>query len=312
MVTRAQHFRWGVFLIISISLFIILIIVVGGNKLVEKRDKYYIKYRDFSVSGLEAGGAVKYHGINIGRVEDISIDSKDISQVIVEFSVKAGTPIKEDVTAQLVFAGITGLKQIELAGGTNKSAMLAPGSQIKTVLSTIDNISGKAGVLLEKFELLINQLNKLTSDENSANFSNLLANTAGIVDENRQSFQNIMTHLDSMGVHLTEITKQSALTIKQVNKYLLSAEIEKIFQNSVKFSDELAAADMTAILNELHGSLKSANAAFTHIDLTLLRSRHDILRIFESMREASEYLNEFARQINDDPRLLLREAERGN
>ena len=109
MVSRAQKFRLGIFLVVISILMIIFLVLVAGNKIMEKRDTYYIKYQDLTVSGLQIGGPVRYHGIAIGRVDEINIDAEDVTSVIVVVSVKAGTPLKKDVSAALTPIGITGL-----------------------------------------------------------------------------------------------------------------------------------------------------------------------------------------------------------
>ncbi|HPR18249.1 MAG TPA: MlaD family protein, partial [Candidatus Cloacimonadota bacterium] len=137
MVSNAQKFRLGIFIVAVSILLIFFMIMVAGNKIMEKRDSYYIKYEDTSVSGLQVGGAVKYYGISIGRVEAIDIDKEDVSNVIVTVSVKSGTPLKENVEASLNFVGITGLLQIEISGGTNEAEFLKPKSFIPAGESTI-------------------------------------------------------------------------------------------------------------------------------------------------------------------------------
>ena len=152
MVSKAQKFRLGIFIAFSSVLLIVFLVVVAGNKLLEKRDEYYIHYEDTSVIGLQVGGQVKYHGISVGRVDDIRIDKEDVKMVIVTISVKEGTPLKEDILATLAPVGITGLKQIELSGGTNEAKLLKPKSNILPGKSVLDSITGKAEIIAEKLK----------------------------------------------------------------------------------------------------------------------------------------------------------------
>ena len=107
MVTAAQRIRLGIFLAVAATLLVITLGVVAGSKLLERRDQYSIRYRDISVGGLETGADVKYSGIRVGRVDDIRIDPADVTAVIVDISVREGTPIKEDSEASIVTMGIT-------------------------------------------------------------------------------------------------------------------------------------------------------------------------------------------------------------
>ena len=93
MISKAQKFRLGIFILLCSALLIGFFIIVAGNKLMERKDTYYIHYRDVSVNGLQIGSSVKYSGINIGGVDDISIDKEDIRNVIVKIGIKQGTPI---------------------------------------------------------------------------------------------------------------------------------------------------------------------------------------------------------------------------
>ena len=119
MKTRTQKIRLGIFIFISGALLVFLILYFAANKLFEKSDIYYVSYHDVSVSGLEVGSPVNYLGIKIGTISNIFIDPQDINSIIVELSLQPGTPIKKDAYADIVSLGITGLKTIQIRGGSN-------------------------------------------------------------------------------------------------------------------------------------------------------------------------------------------------
>ena len=129
MVTKAQKLRLGIFITVISVLMVIFLIMVAGTKIMEKRDIYHIRYQDSSVTGLQIGGPVKYRGIGIGRVDDISIDPESITDIIVTVSIKSGTPIKGDMTASLIPIGITGYRagQIRLLSGHLSGCPSIPG-----------------------------------------------------------------------------------------------------------------------------------------------------------------------------------------
>jgi len=141
MVSKAQKVRLGIFIITISIILLVFLVLVAGNKLIEKRDNYFILYKDVSVNGLQIGSQVKYHGINIGRVDEINIDKDDVRNVIVSLSIKQGTPIKNDVKATLAPVGITGLMQIELIGGSVEAPLLNPGYFIGAGSSSLQNIN---------------------------------------------------------------------------------------------------------------------------------------------------------------------------
>ena len=166
MVTKAQKFRLGIFIFTTSMLLVIFLILVAGKKFMEKRDTYFIRYENRSVTGLQIGGPVKYHGINIGRVDEIKIEKSNVENIVITIGVKSGTPIKTDVEATLVPIGITGLLQIELVGGSNEAGFSAPNSFIKAGNSTFELITGKAEIIATKLETLLNNFVNITDTEN--------------------------------------------------------------------------------------------------------------------------------------------------
>jgi phospholipid/cholesterol/gamma-HCH transport system substrate-binding protein len=290
----------------SSILLIVFLVLVIGKKIMEKRDIYHIVYKDVSVSGLQLGGAVKYHGINVGRIDDISIDAQDVSKIIVTISMRAGTPIKTDVRATLVPIGITGLKQIELVGGSNKADLLKPGSEIPAGKSSLENITGKAEVVAEKLETVLNNLAQLTGEENRKRINSILANVDSIIAQNKLPAKNIMTNLDTTSYYVVELLESASLAMKKINSVLDSDQLHNILANSDKISSDIAAADLKKLFADLNVTITQANETINHIDLTVLKSRQDILVTIETLKEAVDYLNEFSRQISENPAILLR------
>ena len=75
-----------------------------------------------------------------------------------------------------------------------------------------------------------------------------------------------------------------------------------------KITSELEQANLTEVINKMATALDQTNRTFTHLDLTLLKSRRDIINSTEILRESLEYFNEFTRLISENPSLLLRSS----
>ncbi|MCK4546236.1 MAG: MCE family protein [Candidatus Eisenbacteria sp.] len=313
MVTAAQRVRLGIFLVVAATLLAITLGVVAGGKLMERRDHYAIRYRDLSVGGLEPGADVKYSGIRVGRVDDIRIDPEDVATVIVEVSVRQGTPIKEDSEATIVTMGITGMKTIEIRGGTQTSALLSPGSEIPAGVSAFDAISGRAEIVGEKVEQVLNNLIELTGGENRNHFIDLLSNGARLVAtldtllvRNQSSLEMSIGNLAQLTEELTETTRVIRSAVTAVDSLMNSPSFHNTFANLEDVSGDLSEADFGALAADLSEAARQANLTFTRLDLTVLKGRQDILQSLESLREGMEYFNEFARLIAENPSLILR------
>ena len=292
MVSKSQKIRLGVFILVGIVLFLVLIGIIVGTKLFDKKDFYFIAYKGQSVSGLNIGSAVQYHGIRIGRIEDLSIDKDDVTTVIVEVSVKAGTPIKTDVKAVMAAVGITGLKQIELVGGDPREENLKPGSYIQPGESTLDVITDKAQDIATQVDEILrniaNTFNEATQEnirEAVANTNNSLKSINLILDENRQGLNESITNISRISAELAN----------------LLATINDVTQNLDLDEFNMTVSNINKSVNDLTG-------AFNNINYTVLESQDDIIETIRLLKETMQNINEFSRMISENPSLLLKSS----
>ncbi len=102
-----------------VFLLALFIAIPLGIKLTDKYKKYIAYFQGESLSGLEQGSTVKFNGVPIGKVEKITYLPNDLSRVRVELKIQDDFPMKTDMIATTNAMGITGLKYIEVTGGTN-------------------------------------------------------------------------------------------------------------------------------------------------------------------------------------------------
>lgn len=310
MVGRAQKIRLGIFISLLSLLFISAVIFIAGDKLMEKWDHYSITFSDTSVNGLQVGGSVRYHGIEIGKVESIRISPDDITRVLVNISVTEGTPIKEDVEAHLVLVGITGLKVVELKGGSNEARTLETGSSIKPGVSILDNISGKAEVMAEKLELIMNNILEITNEDNQQKVASILTSVDTILIQNQQPINNVIVNLDSTTSELTALLITTNDLLLRINQIVQSAEIDTALTNFTEFSNTLAGLELDQLVTEVNLAVRQVNQLVQRVDITFVQNQQDIVDMIESLREAADYLEEFSERISEDPTLLLRSQKK--
>ena len=126
MTTKAQKIRVGAFVLVTAVLLSVVLIVFGGVRFWENKETYHIVFSG-SVMGLEKGAQVHLNGMRVGRVDEIEAAPGDLQKVLVTITVKKSVPIHADTRAILAFAGITGLKVIDLRDGSFTSPTLPPG-----------------------------------------------------------------------------------------------------------------------------------------------------------------------------------------
>jgi phospholipid/cholesterol/gamma-HCH transport system substrate-binding protein len=202
MEKRLNYILVGVFVItLTIGLFTFLFwLAKYGDKSV-KHDYYKTSFQE-SVSGLNVESLVKLNGVEIGRVKDISISKENSEDVDVVLAIKEGTPIKVDTIASLGSIGITGLKYIELSGGSNESKMLATTKEnianIRSKKSAISAIVDGGESITVKLENSLDKVSQLLSEKNIDNIShtlNDLSQTMSYINANKERLEKLYVQI---------------------------------------------------------------------------------------------------------------------
>lgn len=217
MENEKHYFTVGLYIIgLSLLLAGFAIWLAGSSR---SDDILYRIYFGESVSGLTKGGAVKYRGVDVGTVDSIDIDPLDQRQIQVDVRLKKSTPVKTDTRATLKLQGITGAVFIELTAGSRDAPLLrktTPKGEIPVITSEVSGIAALVNqlpIVMEKLSAFADQANKLVSDENIGNFSNLLSNTdqlsgdmRDIVRDSKHDTRRALTNLRKASQNIDEVT----------------------------------------------------------------------------------------------------------
>ena len=309
MITASQKIRLALFLIVGFTILFTVLALLIGSKLTEKRDFYYIIFEDTSVMGLQVGGSVLYRGIKIGRVEDIQINRNNVSDIVVSISITQNTPIKADNEAILVLVGITGLRHIELRGGTNESDFLKSGDIIPTGRTTFDALSDRADVLAHRIEIIMDNFIELTSRPNQEKIASTLHNIDNIVLETHDSLINTVTNVNEITSELAIASVVLTELLMRLDVILDQNKIGNIITNTETITTNIAAIDFEHINKTIqltNESIQRTHTAISRIDTFVQRSTPDLNAIIEELRETLENLSEFSRIITEDPSILIR------
>lgn len=228
METDKRYFLVGTFVFFTIIAILLFIIWLSADN----RDfvRYQVRFAE-SVSGLSVGGAVKFRGVNVGSVESITIDQRDTRLIRVIMKVEKRTPIKTDTVASLKLQGITGVVFIELTGGSNNMPSLMSFAEsgevpeIKAQSSPLNAIVDKLPELLDRVSHGVEQFNKVLSDDNVAEMSDMISKWNSIstkldtdvskldpmiknISDSSQQFQDIMRELKQTSNHINNLAER--------------------------------------------------------------------------------------------------------
>ncbi len=331
MITRSQRIRLGIFVVVSLSILVGLFVAIVGSSLLADRDRYLVSYK-ISVSGLEIGAPVKYNGVRVGRVESIRIDPEQVSNSLVTISLQADTPVKQNARAILNVQGITGLKFIELVGGTSDAERLSPGSEIKAGTSVVDKLTGQAENIAIKVELLVNQLLDLTGPSNRALAADVLDRAGSLMNSTDTILQNNSGQIDKILHNLANASSRLSLALDEIR--LTAKETRESVAGIRRAAEKVLDGKKVAeVLEEARGTLAEihrrvgdkelgkvtrlmerlvdrTSSLVDRVDLIVSRSGEDLRASVRYLAETAENLRDFSRLIREDPSRLLRQKER--
>jgi phospholipid/cholesterol/gamma-HCH transport system substrate-binding protein len=282
-------------MIAGVALLCVFVAVPVWFKVSNRTKTYYSYFEgERSLSGLEEGADVKYRGVRIGKIVRISYNAADITRIKVEFRIRFDFPMKEDMYVETGFLGITGLRYVEILGGSNEAPFLKAGSELQSKPSLMASITGKTDVIIEKVEILLHHLNTFMDPDSLASVRRIFDNVASITGEVDSLVRQIRPDIR----RVAESTRKTMVKVDGIVTDVkgIAANVNSAV-NPVQISGMLATIDSTA------RTLKSLSET---LDLTVLQSREDFAESLQNLRETLENANELSKILAENPSLLLR------
>lgn len=309
MVTKEQKIRLGIFLFLSSVLLIIILIIFLLPKLQEQGDKYFINFKNTSVNGLDEGSEIKYLGVKIGRVFDISVNPEDLNSIQVGVKIKRGFHVKKDMIAKLSFIGITGLKYIELYGGKNESENL----EHKGVILTGKGLGMQAEEIVSNINSAVKGINELISVENKDKISSFLINIeksskfiSENIEENEKNMRKAIKNIEKTSENLNNTSKYLHDTVSEIRINKIAQNIEKASHDiSKRFSDK----ELGNVLKKVDLFMDTANSSVRKVQISFETLESELSKTLMNLREFVENLTKFSRELREDPTIIMRKKK---
>jgi phospholipid/cholesterol/gamma-HCH transport system substrate-binding protein len=165
MATPRQKTLVGIFLSVCGLLLVAVLALLSGVRH-EETVAYFIEFNE-TVSGLFPGADVRYRGVPVGRVTDITVTPSNRVRVRVEIRPSV-VELRYGVTAQLNPSGITGQLYINLEGGNPEGDLVPPRSTIPAAPSLFANLSSALPTLLASINSILLRLDDSLGGEGGA------------------------------------------------------------------------------------------------------------------------------------------------
>ena len=215
MASRASKFLIGLFVIVGTMIAVIIIIWVGAADFFMSGSTY-VTYFDESVQGLQADSAVKYRGVEVGKVKNISV-APDYRLIEVVMKVDLTEDLQSHTETQLRTAGITGIVFIELDQVKPGEKSSSPTITFKTKYPVIPSRRSD----ISRFLADTNEIMKNIKAIDFSGLSDQLKNTTKAVETflGGKHTNNIMTNLESTTANIDKSMENLRVTMENLQPF---------------------------------------------------------------------------------------------
>lgn len=289
----------GAFVLLILAMAALFVYWYAGGRDARNYQRYEI-YFEGSVSGLNRGGAVRYLGVDVGRVHDIRIDRRAASRVQVIADIDQSAPVSARTVAELSLQGVTGLLYIDLLANPGNRVLMEPvpserypvigsaRSNFDLFISSLPDLVAKAGALVQRVELLL-------SDANLAAVSNTLAN----LDKTTGQMPATMREVNALVTDLKATSEEFRATAASVRSVTTDAgpEVTQALNRVRQVADNLA--NTTAQLDQMIAENRGDLRAFMRDGLP------EMQRLLRDSRAAAQEFRELSQSLKANPSQIL-------
>jgi phospholipid/cholesterol/gamma-HCH transport system substrate-binding protein len=269
MESKVDYTLTGLFLLLLCSGLIAFAFWLGKYNDNINAYTYYKVYLTESVAGLAPEASVKFHGVDMGKVQSIRINPHNSEEVELVLKMKRETPIKTNSFAILKFYGITGLAYIEIEGGTKEAPLVVTSEKnmatIPTSPSLIKRLDESLSSVAAKLSKSLDRADLLFSDANIHNVSKSL-----------ESLRSLTKHMDSYQEQIKLLLAQGITLENNASRTLQS--INETAQGA-KLTSQVLEKKVTATLQSVEMTSQQSHALIQKIESTIDRGDYNLQTI---------------------------------
>jgi phospholipid/cholesterol/gamma-HCH transport system substrate-binding protein len=298
MSARSSKFLIGLFIIIGALICAAIIIWIGAAGVFMK-GSLYTTYFDESVQGLQVDSAIKYRGVEIGKVQSINV-APDYSLIEVVMKIDLEGDLQKQTIAALTSAGITGIVFIELDRIKPGELSNSPKITFKSSYPVIPSRRSGIGRFLADTGVIIQNIKNI----DVKGISDQLKNTSKAIENfvGGKRINNIMTHLESTSANLDQ-------AITGINKTVAEGKVDRAADETMGILSD-ARKLIGQAKNEIDALKLQEKADRTDVLLEDINKKAKVITnelqdTSEHLRVTSENLQRLSESLTKNPSELI-------
>jgi phospholipid/cholesterol/gamma-HCH transport system substrate-binding protein len=298
MVRHVSSRALGLFVTIGIVLGVAAIIWVGASKYFEKGDRYVTFFNE-SVQGLQQDSAVKYRGVDVGRVEGIRV-APDNRLIEVVMKIRLREEVEKNNVASLRAVGITGIVFIELDRRDPEEPDLSPRIDFASEYPIIPSRPSQLRQIFSGIDEIVEKIKQVDLEGLSKSITHSAKAAEDLLAGPRT--QKMLANLESISVNLDQ-------TMARVEKITAEGNLEGIVGETRAALVE--ARSLIAVTRDELKALRLAetaektNLVVETLSRTSRTTARDLQVMSDNMKRSSETLERLVERLESNPSDLL-------
>ena len=247
-----------------------------------------------SVPGLNPQAAVRYRGLDVGKVDDITFDPQEVGQILVHISVRPDTPITQSTFATLGYQGVTGIAYVQLDDDGSRPVRLesseAQVARIEMRPSLFDQLQTRGLAILQQTEEVAKRINDMLNPDNQKAILSAFDNVSKAATE----IETIPRQLQPTLAKLPSVTTQAQHTL---------ASLDELSKNAANLANSLNG--IATKLNAPGGTISTITHTADRLGSVADRLEHDALPLADEIRSSIRSLNRTLDNLSERPQSVL-------
>lgn len=295
MENKAHALAAGVFVLVVAALLVTLAVWLTRDTGVEM---VFEVSSGEAVTGLQPQAAVRYRGVNVGKVESIAFDPQKVGNVLLRISVDEATPITRSSFATLGFQGVTGIAFLQLDdSGESKERMSSSPTHMARIPmrpNLVNKLAERGSHLLTQLEVIIERVNQSLAPDNQNVVMGTLASLGKAADSLPPLVQDARNTLASLRDVSSSVVASTDAVKKTADQATVTvAELTRLVQGMQQPG---------AVLDQLTQGAGALSAAGQTLQMDTLPRLN---RTMDDTSLAARNLSRVANTLDSSPQALI-------
>lgn len=240
-----------------------------------------------SIPGLNPQAAVRYRGLDVGKVDAITFDPAVPGQILVHISVRPDTPITKSTFGTLAYQGVTGIAYVQLDDdGSNPVRVTSSKERIARIdmrPSLLDNLQSRGLAIMMQTEEVAKRVNTLLSGGN------------------QQAILGAFTNVSKAANQLETIPRRLQPTLERLPA--LTAGLQQTLSSLDKLSKD--SSRLTGSLNTLATQLAAPQGPVAKLSAVADQVELEALPLMREARGSARSFTRTLDNLNERPQSIL-------